>query len=93
MGLAETTLSLHHRTESLRLIFSLHLIWVLKHAANRLISDIQDQAEHLRSLSQDGASLDNVLVIELSRRRIFVELERSLDMSEVVVLIFQKARY
>ena len=90
--LIERSLSLYHAPET-KIGGSLpSLFWVLVDTTHALISNIQNQANDLGCLSQESTSLNNVVMVKLSSSRVFIKLERAIDISKVVVLILQESR-
>lgn len=56
-----------------------------------MIAHVEHEADYLRRLRQQGTTLDDVVVVELCRGRVLIELERALNVSEVVVLVLEEA--
>jgi len=77
VGLVERSLGLNHAPQPEVGGGLSSLLWVLVDATHALITHVEDQADDLWCLSEQGSSLDSGVLIKL---------EGSLDISEVVVL-------
>jgi len=68
------------------------LLGVFVDTAHALVADVEHQAQDLRRLGQKSSSLDNIVVIKFGSSGVLVQLESSLDVSEVVVLVLEEPR-
>ena len=92
VGFVEGSLGLDHAPEPQISGGLPRLFGVLVDTTHALVAHVQHQANDLRGLSEERTSLDHIVVVELGGGRILVELERSLDVAEVVVLVLEEAR-
>ena len=92
VGLVEGPLGFDHASQSQVGCRLPCLLRVLVDTAHALVAHVENEADHLRGLSQHGPSLHYVVVVELSGGWILVELEGALHVTKVVVLVLEEPR-
>ena len=86
IGLVERSLGLDHASQSQVGATLIGLLGVFVDATHALVSNIENEANDHGRLSKQGSSLDNVIVVKLKSRWVFIKLKRALNVAKVVVL-------
>ena len=88
--LIKRSLGFHHTSQSQVGGTLSCLLWILINTAHTLITNIKNEANNLWGLSEKGTSLNDIFVIKFCGCWVLIELETALDITEVIVLVFQE---
>lgn len=90
--LVERSLDFDHAPKS-QVCPALHgEVRVLVNTADALIADIENEAQYHGRLSQDLSSLNHIFMVEFEGGGILAELERAIDVAEVVIFKLHESR-
>jgi len=92
VSLVEGTLGLHHASQPEISRAFTGLLRVFVDTPHALVTHVQSQANDLRSLGEKGASLNHVVMVEFGSSGVFIQFERAVDVTEVVVFVLQESR-